>query len=143
MANKKEVKKMISDVQDIDFEKTKKVGIGVIIGGIVLMIVLTYFFKWLGLVCGIIVLAVALGLIYHNVAEQQKKMIHTFKSLGYTKEEYVKSFEAMKGNNFLKKMLIDMWDSVPEPEKVYAQKGKAQGVGQSKQNKKKRKYKKK
>lgn len=141
-AQRNQAKKIMTElgVEDLDMKKVKYAGIGIAAGSIILVVVLTVFFKYIGLLCAIAVSAVAFAVYMKMISDKQKKMVTAYKTLGMTKEEYAKSFEALNVNASVKKSLIDLWDKVPEPEKVYTQKGKPQQVNQSKQNKKKKKY---
>lgn len=139
-----QVKKVLKDldVEDIDLSKVKKTGISIAIASVLCIGVLGYFFKWAGILVAVILTSIVLYFFYKNILEQQKKMVLAYKTLGITKEEYIKSLEELKTNQQMINILINAWDKVPQPEKIIQQKGRAQGVNQSKQNKKKRKYKK-
>ena len=126
------------DVPDIDVKKTKQIGIAIVVVGVALMVGLTVAFKVPGALAALAVTLIAGGIFINDLSEKQKKVITAFKTMGFSKEEYISSLESV--NPTQKKAMIALWDKVPEPEKVITIKGKAQKVGQSKQNKKKKKY---
>ena len=139
---KNQAKKVMADldVPDIDIKKTKQTGITIIICAVILMVSLTLAFKVWGALIALIITAATAGYFIHDIGTKQKKIINAYKTLGMTKEEYITSFEKAEISETQKKMMIDLWDKVPEPEKVIQQKGRPQQVNQSKQNKKKKKY---
>ena len=142
---KNQAKKVMADldVPDIDPKKTKQTGIIIIVCAVISMIALTIAFKVWGALIALAITIVVGGYFAYDLSNKQKKVINAYKTLGMTKEEYISSFQKADIGEAQKKAMIALWDKVPEPEKIIQQKGRPQQVNQSKQNKKKRKYKKK
>ena len=71
-------------------QKTIKWG-GIAIGAclIIMLVLLTIFFKWKGLLIGMLVSLLVVGGLYFFLQQKQKEMITYYKKIGMTEEMYI------------------------------------------------------
>ena len=71
-------------------QKTIRIG-GIVIGVclIALIVALTVFLKWKGLIIGVVVALLAVGGLYWYMQYKQKEMITYYKKIGMTEEMYI------------------------------------------------------
>ena len=96
----------------------KKLKVGVIVGGIVvvaLIILLTIFLKWKGLLLGLLIAILATGGLVWYMRKKEKDIIRAYKKLGMPKKEYMKFVRTnSKGNIDAKTMkrFEKTWDKI-------------------------------
>jgi uncharacterized membrane protein len=73
----------------MDEKKLRYIMIGGGVAILVLIIVLTVFFKWKGLLIGLLIGFAAVGCTYLYLRNKQKEMITYYKKIGMTEELYV------------------------------------------------------